>query len=127
MAGQPKIVATPEEFERLTQEYYDKCANSKPPGIPTLVMWAHYLGFASVQSIYDYERLPEYSYVVKRGRLPLEAFHEEGLSKQSCVGHIFWLKNKSDYADRQDHQLSGPNNGPIQTDSKIEIILRKAE
>jgi hypothetical protein len=55
---------------------------------------AHYLGFASRQSLYDYEKRAEFSYAVKRARLLIEEQHEAAMFRAGPVaGSIFWLKN----------------------------------
>ena len=121
--GRPRQYDDPEEFIARSNDYFDGCVKNECP--PTLADWAYALGFESVQSIYDYGKDERFSYAIKRGRLRVHGYHERGLSKQSCAGHIFWLKNNAEYSDKQDIGLSTPD-GPIQTDNKIEIGHVKA-
>jgi len=61
---------------------------------PTISGLAHHLGFISRQSIYDYEKKKEFTYIIKRAVLKIESIHEKGLHGNSNAGHIFWLKNR---------------------------------
>ena len=64
------------------------------PEKPTISGLAHYLGFVSRQSVYDYEKSSELSYIIKSAVLRIESIHEEGLYSSANAGHIFWLKNR---------------------------------
>jgi len=70
------------------------------PERPTVTGLAHYLGFESRQSLYDYKERPETSYTIKLAVLKIESLHEANLFNQSCTGSIFWLKNR-DWVDKQ--------------------------
>jgi hypothetical protein len=61
----------------------------------TMAGLAYHLGYSSRQAIYDLEHKSEdFSYVIKRARLRVEADHESNLStRDKCTGDIFWLKN----------------------------------
>jgi hypothetical protein len=69
---------------------------------PTVAGLAYRLGFASRQSVYDYEwKNEKFAYVVKRARLLIEEFHEKRLSTAMFpTGSIFWAKNHG-WSDRQ--------------------------
>jgi hypothetical protein len=75
---------------------------------PTMAGLAYDLGFATRQSIYDLEqRGDDFSYVIKRARLFVEAHHEANLStRDKPVGDIFWLKNH-DWDDKTKIEHSG--------------------
>lgn len=90
------------------------------PEPPTVNGLALYLGFASKQSLYDYEKEDVFSYPIKRALSQIEMHHEKGLSSTTATGHIFALKNsgwkdqsfmdmtsKGDrlFADKTDQQL----------------------
>jgi len=51
------------------------------------------LGFESRQSIYDYEKNGEFSYIIKRARLHVENRYETELLGDKPTGSIFALKN----------------------------------
>lgn len=61
--------------------------------VPTISGLCYYLGFASRQSFYDYEKIEELSYTIKRARLFIEMEYEEQLQHGSTTGAIFALKN----------------------------------
>jgi len=69
---------------------------------------AYFLGFESRQSLYDYEKRSEFSYIIKRARLRIESEYEKKLSYKHPVGSIFALKNMG-WADKQeiDHTTGG--------------------
>jgi hypothetical protein len=111
--GRPPLYESAEEISNKIAEYIDwedkASGNGKAgKGKYTMEGCALFLGFCSVQSLYDNEkRNDEFSYVIKRFRLWLQAYHVQGLRwAGSTQGSIFWLKNKSDYKDEvTQHQI----------------------
>lgn len=95
--GRPRHFNTPEEMEAEVFKYFEKFEDaeniSNLEKTPTIAGLAYYLGFASRQSIHDYAENGEFSYVIKRAVLALEAFHESSLDGSNVAGHVFWLKN----------------------------------
>lgn len=87
------------------------------PEHSTITGLAYFLGFESRQSIYDYEKEGQFSYVIKRARLRVESGYEQRLMSTTPAGPIFALKNMG-WSDRMDQQISGPNGAPI-----IQIVL----
>ena len=63
--------------------------------VTTITGLAFFLGFASRQSLYDYEKDGRFSYIIKRARLKIEQNYEEMLQVGSgqAAGQIFALKN----------------------------------
>jgi len=59
------------------------------------------LGFESRQSIYDYEKREEYSYIIKRAKLLVEMSYEVDLRTQYSSGPIFALKQMG-WTDKQE-------------------------
>lgn len=106
--GRPPIFSTPESFEKAVDEYI--AANPDSMTITGLAMW---LGFESRQSFYDYEKRPEYSYIVKKGRLAVENAYERGLRSQSVTGSIFALKNMG-WKDTQRNEITGADGAALQ-------------
>lgn len=88
MAGRPPIFNSPEELEVQIDKYFNS-VDSKP----TITGLALYLGFSTKQSIYDYEKHEEYSYLIKRARLRVENGYEKQLYEGAGSGPIFALKN----------------------------------
>lgn len=103
--GRPLKYKDSEELEIAIQEYFDN-----DPKNPTVTGLAYHLGFASRQSLYDYEDRPNFSYTIKRAVLFIESKHESMLYTNSPTGSIFWLKNRG-WKDKTEtentHKVSG--------------------
>ena len=108
-AGRPPKFKTVKELEKKLKSYFESCDEK-----PTVSGLAHYLGFLSRQSIYDFQvkKSPEFAYTIKSAILQIEQKHELGLYNQSNAGHIFWLKNRG-WTDQQS------------IDSNISIIVKR--
>lgn len=119
MAGQPRKYKTAEELETAIDEYFTQeheyfldednqpilkqgIPIIKKPFVPTISGLALYLGFVSRQSMYDYEKMGEYSYIIKKARLTIESFAESQLYNPAvkAAGPIFALKNIAGWKDR---------------------------
>jgi len=122
--GRPRAVETPEQAWELGEAYFQKCDEAKEPYLITGLALA--LGFNSRSQIYEYEARPEFTSVIKSLRTRVEHSYELGVitEKGNPAGRIFIMKNMG-YSDRCEH--TGPAGGPIQVDSKIEIVLTTAE
>lgn len=90
----------PKQLETEIAKYFDqidednKYLEIKKPY--TLCGLIYYLGFADKSSFYDIiknNKCKESSYLLKRARLRIENMHEENMSKASCTGSLFVLKN----------------------------------
>jgi hypothetical protein len=91
--GAPRIYDTPAELARGVVEYFEAChSDGQPLTITGLTIW---LGFASRQSFYDYEKevAQGFSYIAKTARLLIENSYETKLDNAYCTGAIFALKN----------------------------------
>jgi hypothetical protein len=89
--GRPRLFKSPEELEAAIIKYFNGCIKKKKnPGICALALA---LGFETKQSIYDCEKIPEFSYLIKRARLCVESSYESRLNTISPTGAIFALKN----------------------------------
>jgi hypothetical protein len=92
-----------ESPEAMTEEignyliYEEKTSKGKY----TLSGLALYLGFASRQSMYDYEqKSPAFAYAINRFRLFMQHYHEQRLTwAGSFQGSFVWLKNFGGYTD----------------------------
>jgi hypothetical protein len=120
-AGQPAYYKTPEELEFKIDEYFKhgvkkrQIVVGKPPNqetieieIPTITGLAYFLGFESRQSLYDYGKRDEFSYIIKKAQLFIEVNYEEMLHYGNTTGAIFALKNMG-WKDTQhvDHTTKG--------------------
>jgi hypothetical protein len=100
--GRPRIYNTAEELEAEVEKYFGITEQSDV----TITGLALHLGFESRQSIYDYEKNGEFSYIIKRAKLRVELAYEWRLNSNSCTGAIFALKNMG-WKDKQEVEQSG--------------------
>jgi len=108
--GRPRIYESVEELEQAIDDYfYPMVTTSTETKIgtitsepaksterikkPTVSGLALSIGFASKQSLYDYEKDERFSYPIKRALSMIEVYHEERLSDNNVTGAIFALKN----------------------------------
>lgn len=123
--GAPPFFDNPIDLQNKIDEYFNigvkkrKVAIGKPPKIevieievPTISGLAYYLGFASRQSFYDYEKRDGFSYTIKRARLFIEVEYEEQLQHGNTTGAIFALKNMG-WIDKNEVAHSGDVNIPL--------------
>jgi hypothetical protein len=87
--GRPATYQSAEELQSKVDEYFETFDLKQR----TITGIALYLGFESRQSFYDYEKMDEFSYIIKRARLQVEHAYECKLSDGNCTGAIFALKN----------------------------------
>lgn len=89
---------------------------------PTISGLALFLGFVNRQSMYDYEKVPEFSDTIKRARSRCEEFVESGgmAGEIPAPMAIFALKNHG-WSDKQELEHSGKDGEPI----KHELISWK--
>jgi len=128
--GRPAHFETIEQLDAKIQEYWDGCQMKKVKDAmtneeiiidgkqPTITGLAHFLGFASRQSFYDYEGEEEFSYTIKRARLQIESNYEQHLFSKNAAGPIFALKNFGWKDNREiKHEISNPFfNDPLADD-----------
>lgn len=95
---------SPELMSQAVDLYFKTCeAEGKKPTITRL---AYSLGFESRQSFYDYVSKPDFSYILRRANLLVEAGYEDSLRENNCTGSIFALKNMG-WKDKNETELSG--------------------
>ena len=106
--GRPPMYDDPNEMAKKIAEYLDweddnrgLTAKKQGNGYYTLEGCALFLGFASVQSMYDYEkRSSDFSYILSRYRLFMTHWNAQKLYVGiSFAGSQFWLKNWGGYKD----------------------------
>lgn len=113
MTGRPALFNSPEELEEKIGEYFDTVSKITICGL------AYFLGFESRQSFYDYEKRPEFSYIIKRARLKIEGTYEEMLFEGKPTGAIFALKNMG-WKDKTEADVTIRDLPPIPA-----VILKK--
>lgn len=108
MVGRPPI-NTPEELKEKIESYFGETPKREwtITGIPL------YCGYESRQSFYDLEKVPEFSYIIKRARLIVENQYEIKLSGKEVGGAIFVLKNMG-WSDKQTIEHEGNPQKPVQ-------------
>lgn len=121
--GRPPIFESAQQLAEKIKSYFDYIQGEKQevntswewirePENATVTGLALYLGFESKQSLYDYEKKDEFSYLIKRARMVIENRYEQNLTSSNCTGSIFALKNMG-WFDKQGLEHSGPNGQPI--------------
>ena len=124
--GRPPKYDDPAEMEKKIAEYLEwedqwkkPTAKGEGKGIYTLEGCALFLGFATLKSMYDYEkRSPEFLYTLNRFRMFLTHWNVQKLYwGGTFTGSQFWLKNKADYSDE-----STLNQNTVVREIKIEEV-----
>jgi hypothetical protein len=105
-AGAPPKYKTPEELQEKIEDYFkngialkkilvgptnNRTVEEIP--VPTITGLILHCGFADRTSFYDMEKLPGFSYTIKKARAAIEQIYEELLHTPACTGAIFALKN----------------------------------
>lgn len=104
--GRPRIIKSPEEFDRLVEEYRECCRIDEEP--MTFTGMALHLGFSHRQALYEYANYDGFSDSVRKARTLIECEYEKRLQGSTQVaGSIFALKNHG-WSDKQEHEHSGP-------------------
>lgn len=113
--GQPPIYTDPNVLANKIAEYLDwedenraLTAKKQGNGIYTIEGCALFLGFATRESFYDYEkRTPEFFYVLNRFRLFMTHWNAQKLyNGVSFAGSQFWLKNWGGYKDESEQNIN---------------------
>ena len=106
MMGRPAVFNTPDEAQVLIDEYFESLKYVNSEGMETtspatITGLAIALGFCSRQSMYDYEKKPDFTYTIKTARLKVENSYEQHLFGKAAGGAIFGLKNMG-WTDKQE-------------------------
>lgn len=102
--GRPPIYDDPNAMAQKLAEYIDyedRMKGTKHKGVYTLEGACLFLGFASRQSMHDYEqRSPQFSYVINSFRLFMTHWNVQKLYWGGTFsGSQFWLRNFGGYTD----------------------------
>lgn len=114
--GRPPMFKTLELLQESIQAYINDCPDTVSTVVgetvikmkrPTITGLAYFLGFASRQSMYDYEKKDDrFSYTIKRARLWMEMQYEQMLQGKAPTGAIFALKNLG-WKDKSEVAIEG--------------------
>lgn len=105
--GRPPLFETPEALQKAVDLYFLTCDNPDKPQPKSVCGLALSLGFVDRQSIYDYEKRPQFSCIIKRALLQVECSYEiMAATSKTAAGPIFILKNMG-WKDRIEQELSG--------------------
>ena len=115
-SGQPRKYGTPAEMAKKVAEYFSI------EDVKTITGLALHLDFESRQSFYDYEKIPEYSYIIKNARLRVESNYERMMYSKTPTGAIFALKNMG-WSDKQEHEHTGKDGGAIEV--TVNVVNKK--
>lgn len=108
--GRPPKYTAPATMAEKIAAYFESLRGEgdKPDRPPTMAGLALALGFLDRQSLRDYSaRSEEYSCLVKKARLRIEAHHEERLSGANCTGSICWMNNHAGYTTTTELKHTG--------------------
>jgi len=102
--ARPRIYNSEIELQEEILKYFEQTKENNER--PTVTGLALFLGFASKQSLYDYEKNDKFSYSIKRALTMIECELEKRLENQSVSGIIFALKNMG-WTDKVQTEHSG--------------------
>ena len=101
--GRPRIYKDPEEMEAKVLQYFAHCNDNKDnPKVTGLCL---FLGFSCRETLNEYQKLPEFSDIIKRAKLGVESHYEDGLNTFKYGGSVFALKNMG-WKDTQDQNIT---------------------
>jgi hypothetical protein len=92
--GRPRLFSSPGEFDAIVDKYIATCQDKEAPKVITLTGLVLALGFCSKDTLYEYQKFPEFTESVKRARLLIEQEYENRLILGgNAASSIFALKN----------------------------------
>jgi len=104
--GRPRKISSPEEFDRLVNEYIERCRSPEAPQAITLTGLILALGLSSRESLDEYYKYDGFSDSVKRAKLIIEHEYENRLlTASNASAPIFALKNFG-WKDKQDVDMN---------------------
>lgn len=88
--GRPRLYDDPAEFDERVNEYFRYCREN-PEEPMTITGLCLFLGFAAVQTLYNYERYPDFLESVQRARTMIAYGYEKRLHGPNNAGAKFAL------------------------------------
>lgn len=142
--GRPAIYNTPEELLSMCNQYFlwilgERAIKKEDdteiieweriPENATITGLALFLGFCDRQSLNDYEKKEEFSFIIRRAKARVEMEYEKALrSDKSPTGSIFVLKNMG-WKDKTEQELTGRDGSDLfhnKTDDELKLLLKEA-
>lgn len=105
--GRPAKYTSPEELQAAIDNYFQST------DLLTVTGLAMALGFCDRQSLFDYEKRPEFSCIIKAARLTVENCYEAALYGRNCAGPIFALKQMG-WKDKVEQEITGSGGAALQ-------------
>lgn len=118
--GRPAKFEDAEELSDCIESFFEECKELASP--ITMTGLALGLGFCDRQSLYDYQKKPEFSCLIKRALLMVENSYEKRACENNATGPIFVLKNMG-WSDKTEVQSTNVNlNADLDEDEKKEAL-----
>lgn len=110
-AGRPPKYKTPEEMQKVIDEYFESVTLTDDTGrivssMPTMTGLANALDMCR-QSLCNYSEKDEFLDTIKKARMKVEEALERHLYGTGVTGVIFNLKNNFGWKDKQEVEQSG--------------------
>lgn len=102
----------------MMDKYFDECVKTEQPFTITGLALAL---DTTRETLLDYQKKPEFSDTIKRGKTRVENYAEQRLYAGSPTGAIFALKNFG-WSDKQEHELFGKDGGDINHNHKVTFV-----
>ncbi len=97
LGGRPRLFDSPEEMQEKIDDYFQELKELNRA--PTITGLNYFLGFDSRHGLSQYAKYDGFSNTVKRARMRVEEYLEEGLLEGTATGKIFNLKNNFGWKD----------------------------
>lgn len=120
--GRPRQYKDHKPFDEAVEGYFALCEETEKR--PTLSGLSYHLGFEDRETFSFYSSYGEaFSRTVKRAKMRIADWLEQRLTDKATFtpGIIFDLKNNHGWRDVQQVEASGPDGGPIRTDTRIDV------
>jgi hypothetical protein len=116
--GRPRIFSSPEELQIKIDKYFEEAESKGKP--LTMSGLAIALGIERA-TLCNYNKDEEYFETIKKARAKVESsFEELLLSGKATAGIIFALKNNFGWADKNELEVSGNKDKPLEVIITVE-------
>lgn len=113
--GRPLKYKSPEELEKLIDDYFEMCETKGEPITITGLCIA--IG-TSREGLMNYQKRDEFFDAVKKAKTKVEQSYEQRLILRGNAGDIFALKQFG-WSDRQDVNIGGQKDAPFEVNIKV--------
>lgn len=114
------MFATPKDLDDAIEKYFSECDfKEKPYTISGLALALE----TNRQTLLNYSERPDYVDSLKKAKAKCEAYVEERLFGNTQVtGAIFNLKNNYGWVDKQDMNLGGQKDNPVEANLTVTFV-----